>query len=96
MILHNTSALSGFLVMAHVQVQDGGNDLQVQRIAANILNKRSRTADMSYPPASGLVEGLTTHRRKQHDTKCYLISEDELDGACKHASRDKNAYTFFW
>jgi hypothetical protein len=31
--------------MARPQVADGGNGLQIWRVAANILNKQSRTAD---------------------------------------------------
>jgi hypothetical protein len=30
---------------AHPQVADGGDGLQIWRLAANILNKQSRTAD---------------------------------------------------
>jgi hypothetical protein len=32
--------------MARLQVADGGNGLQTWRVAANILNKQSQTADM--------------------------------------------------
>jgi hypothetical protein len=31
--------------MAHLQVADGGDDLHIWSVAANMLNKRSRTAD---------------------------------------------------
>jgi hypothetical protein len=31
--------------MARLQVADGGNGLQIWRVAANILNKQSRTAE---------------------------------------------------
>jgi hypothetical protein len=31
--------------MARTQVVDGGDGLQIRRVAANILNKQSRTAD---------------------------------------------------
>jgi hypothetical protein len=34
--------------MARPQVADGGNGLQIWRVAANILNKQSRTADKGW------------------------------------------------
>ena len=36
----------------------------IWRVAANILNKQSRTADMGSPPAWGLGEVLTTPHGK--------------------------------
>jgi hypothetical protein len=44
--------------MARPQVADGGDALQVWRVAANILNKQSRTRSGS--PAWGFGVGLTT------------------------------------
>jgi hypothetical protein len=41
--------------MARPQVADGGDALQVWRVAANILNKQSRTADKGW--SSSLVVG---------------------------------------
>jgi hypothetical protein len=41
------------------------NGLQIWRVAANILNKQSRTADKGGPPAWGLGEVLTTPHRKE-------------------------------
>jgi hypothetical protein len=51
--------------MASTQVADGGDGLQVYRVAANILNKQSRTADRVDHPASGLGVGLITSHPKQ-------------------------------
>jgi hypothetical protein len=45
--------------MARPQVADGGDGLQIWRVAANILNKQWRTADRGCLPAWGLG-GLTT------------------------------------
>ena len=43
-----------------------GYGLQIWRVAANILNMQSWTADRDGPPAWGFVEGLTTpHRKKE-------------------------------
>jgi hypothetical protein len=44
--------------MACPQVVDGGDGLQLWRVAVNILNKQSYTADKS--PALGFGMGLTT------------------------------------
>jgi hypothetical protein len=35
--------------MARPRVADGGDGLQIWRVAANILNKQSRTADKGWP-----------------------------------------------
>jgi len=43
--------------------------LEIRRVAANILNKQSRTADKGGPPALGLGVGLTT----PHRIKCFLL-----------------------
>ena len=47
-------------------VGDRGFSLQTWRVAANMLNKQSWTANRGGPPAWGLVEGLTTpHHKKE-------------------------------
>jgi hypothetical protein len=46
--------------MARSQVADGGDSLQFWRVAANMLNKQSRTADKGW--SSSL--GLTTNHKK--------------------------------
>jgi hypothetical protein len=51
--------------MARPQVVDGGDGLQIWRVAANILTKQSRTADKGGPPAWGLGVGLATPHRKK-------------------------------
>ena len=51
---------------ARPQVADRGYGLQKWRVAANLWNNQSWTADRGGPPAWGLVEGLTTpHRKKE-------------------------------
>jgi hypothetical protein len=50
--------------MARPQVADGGEGLQIWRVAANILNKQSRTADKGWSPSLGV--GLTTHHCKKN------------------------------
>jgi hypothetical protein len=50
--------------MARPRVGDGGDGIQIWRVAANILNKQSRTAEGGGPPAGGWGGGLTTHYRK--------------------------------
>jgi hypothetical protein len=69
--------------MARPQVANGGDGLQIWRVAANILNKQSRTADRGDPPAWGLSGGLATPQRKtpifvrQH-SKEHLTRTDSL------------------
>jgi hypothetical protein len=45
--------------MARTYVSDAGDGLRIWRVAANILNKQSRTADRGGPPAWGLGGMLT-------------------------------------
>jgi hypothetical protein len=50
--------------MARPQVADRGDGLQIWRVAANILNKQSRTADREWPSSLGVGRGLKTPHRK--------------------------------
>jgi hypothetical protein len=43
--------------MAQPEVVDGGDDLQIWRVAANILNKQSRTADKGWYSSLGVGRG---------------------------------------
>jgi hypothetical protein len=43
--------------MARPQVADGGNGLQIWRVAANILNKQSRTAEKGWSSSLGVGRG---------------------------------------
>jgi hypothetical protein len=43
--------------MARPQVADGGDGLQVWRVAANILNKQSRTAEKGWSSNWGVGRG---------------------------------------
>jgi hypothetical protein len=40
-------------------------------LAANILNKKSRTVDMGWSPDYGLGVGLITRRKNKFVTKCH-------------------------
>jgi hypothetical protein len=48
--------------MAHPQVADGGDGLQIWRVAANIMNKKSRKADKGW--SSTLEVGWGTPRHE--------------------------------
>jgi hypothetical protein len=52
--------LGGFLShgMAHPQVADRGDGLQIWRVAANILNKQSWTADKGWSSSLGVGRGI--------------------------------------
>jgi hypothetical protein len=43
--------------MALPQVADGGDGLQIWRVAANLLNKQSRTADKGWSSRFGVGRG---------------------------------------
>jgi hypothetical protein len=43
--------------MVRPRVAEGGEGLQIWRVAANILNKQSRTADKGWPSSSGVGRG---------------------------------------
>jgi len=49
--------------MVRPRVADGGDVLQIWRVAANILNKQSRTVDRGWFSSLGFSEGLTTPHR---------------------------------
>jgi hypothetical protein len=50
--------------MARPQFADGGDGLQIWRVAANILNKQSRTADRGWSSSMGAGREFKTHHRK--------------------------------
>jgi hypothetical protein len=54
--------------MARPPVADGGEGLQIRRVAANILNKQSRTADRGWSYSSCVGQGRTT---AQYEPACY-------------------------
>jgi len=45
-------------------VADGGDGLQIRRVAANVTTKQSRTAYKGWSPVWGLGEGVSPHRKK--------------------------------
>jgi hypothetical protein len=60
--------------MARPHVADGGEGLQIWRVAANILNKQSLTVDKGWPPAWYLGAGLTTLPLK--NLACYKMFQN--------------------
>jgi hypothetical protein len=50
--------------MAHRHVADGGDGLQIWRVAANSSNKQSRQSTMGDPPAWELGVKLTTRHHE--------------------------------
>jgi hypothetical protein len=67
--------------MARPHVADGGDGHQIWRVAASILNKRSRAANKGW--SSSLRVGLSTlHSKNKFVTTCYKgpgTWEDSLD-----------------
>jgi hypothetical protein len=66
--------------MARPQVADRKDGLKIWRVAANILNKQSRTADRGGPPVSGLSWGLTTPTVKNYICCEVFTRASEMDG----------------
>jgi hypothetical protein len=58
--------------MARPQVADGGDGLQIWRVAANILNKKSRTADKGWCSSLGVEHGANNSSPYKNKlfTKC--------------------------
>jgi hypothetical protein len=64
-------------VAARRRVSDGGDGLQIWRVAANKLSKQSREADKGWSSRLGMGEAPTTHHRKE--TACYEMSRRASD-----------------
>jgi hypothetical protein len=65
--------------MERPQVADRGDGLQIWRVAANILNKQSRTAERGWP-AWGLGGGLATPTLKRYICCEVCTRASEMDG----------------
>jgi hypothetical protein len=66
--------------MARPQVADGGDGLQIWRVAANILNKQSRTADSRWSSSLEMGVVLTTSHCKKKICYEMLQRPSDLDG----------------
>jgi hypothetical protein len=65
--------------MAHPYVAGRGDGLHIWKVAVNILNKQSRTADRGWPSSLGLGGVLTTPTAKHICCEvCARASEMEL------------------
>jgi hypothetical protein len=68
--------------MARPQVADGAEGLQIWRVAANILNNQSRTADKGWPSSLGVGRGAKTpHRKKEtrYEMPCLSRQGKNID-----------------
>jgi hypothetical protein len=65
---------------ARPRVADGRHGLQFWKLAANILNKQSRTNDKGYSSSLGLGVGLTTPHCKKQIRYEGLHKAANLDG----------------
>jgi hypothetical protein len=75
--------------MARLLVADGGEGLQIRRVAANILNKKSRIVDKVWSSSLGVGVGLTPHHEK---VVCYEMfqSASDLDLILWHYVSNQN------
>jgi hypothetical protein len=77
--------------MTGPRVEDGGNDHQMWRVAANILNKQSRRPTRGGPSAWVRGEGLTSPHRQR--ATCYemLRRTSELTCSCEHGNEPSDS-----
>jgi hypothetical protein len=77
--------------MACARVADAGDGLQMWKVAADILNKQSRTADMGLSSSSGVRCELTAPHRER--SACYemLHSTSDLAGSWEHGDEPSSS-----
>jgi len=63
-----------------VLIADGGEYLEVRKLAVNILNKKSRTADKGWFSGLGLGMGLASPHHK--NLACYKMFQSASDLYC--------------
>jgi hypothetical protein len=66
--------------MARAQVAKGGDGFQICRVAANILNKQSWTANMGWSSRSGIGRGANNPHRKKSASYKMVNRASDLDG----------------
>jgi hypothetical protein len=66
--------------MARLQIADGGDGLQIWRVAINISNKQSRTADRGWPSILGGGGLLGTRLNTVHLRTFNLLRNAESFG----------------
>jgi hypothetical protein len=64
--------------MACPQVVDGGDGLQIWKVAVNILNKQSWRADKGWSPSLVPWQWLTTHKHKKPTYYRMLLRTSDL------------------
>jgi hypothetical protein len=67
--------------MARRRVADGGDGLQICKVAANILTKQSMTANKGWSSSLWVGEGLTTAHRQTPAFYEMSHRASELDGS---------------
>jgi hypothetical protein len=65
--------------------------LRVRRVAANILNKRSRTVDKGWSSSLGVVRGADNPHRKIFSivTKCFKVTRTWTDSLVRPKQDNK-------
>jgi hypothetical protein len=82
--------------MARPQVADGGDALQVWTVAANILDKRSRTADKGWSSSMGVERGAINSSvlKNKLVAKCHQWLRSWADSLDKRRKRKKTDTRF--
>jgi hypothetical protein len=79
--------------MARRQVTDGGDGLQMWRVAANILNKQSRTADKRWSSSLGVGHGANNFSPYKISLLSQRASDlDSLDRRPNYLAQDMDQW----
>jgi hypothetical protein len=78
--------------MVRPQVANGGEGLQIWRVAANILNNELRTAGKGWPSSLRVGRGLTTPHHKKETRYEMLQRASELGGCFGMTKGTENVY----
>jgi hypothetical protein len=79
--------------MARPQVADGGDGLQILRVAANILNKQSRTADKGLSSSLGVGRGAN-NSSPQKISLLRKITISQVSNSLKNPQPVQNYWVF--
>jgi hypothetical protein len=73
------------------QFVDEGDVQQIWKVAANILNKQSRTADKGWVSDFVVSEDLTTPHRKKPACYGMLYRDSKLAGSCERTNESSGS-----
>jgi len=81
--------------MERPRVADGGDGLQIWRVAANILNKQSRTAEKSWSSSLGVGRGANKSLHG-NEPSVYMGDVEFLDWMCDYWLLKRDSAIWDW